>query len=187
MIIGLTGGSGTGKTTVCQWFAKKGYCIIDGDQLSRQITAKGSETLKQIIQVFGAQFLTEDGNLNRRKLGLHVFSNAQALKELNRITHTAITQEVKRILAQTDKAVIEGAAIHECEVWTLCDCCIFVSCPKEKQIERIMQRDHLTREYAEKRISAQKSDAYYRQKCDYEIVNDGEKSIEEQLEGLHFD
>ena len=125
-------------------------------------------TLKQIIQVFGEQFLTEDGNLNRRKLGLHVFSNAQALKELNRITHTAITQEVKRILAHTDKAVIEGAAIHECEVWTLCDCCIFVSCPKEKQIERIMQRDHLTREYAEKRISAQKSDAYYRQKCDYD-------------------
>lgn len=187
MIIGLTGGSGTGKSTACQWFEQKGYKVIDGDKLSRALTVKGSETLKNIVEAFGEEFLETDGSLNRRKLGAHVFSDGKELEKLNKITHTAIAKEVQRLLQGVKKAVIEGAAIHECDVWKLCDACIFVSCPKEMQIARIMKRDSLTYEYAKNRVAAQRDDAYYREKCDFEIINDGEKSIEQQLEGLHFD
>ena len=113
MIIGLTGGSGTGKSTVSAYFKEKGYTVIDGDALSREITTKGSKTLEKITEAFGAQYLNADGELKRLELGALVFQDPKALETLNHITHSAITEKVKEILAKTNKATIEGAAIFE--------------------------------------------------------------------------
>ena len=187
MIIGLTGGSGTGKSTVSQWFIKKGYKVIDGDKLSRELTLPGSLVLGKIISEFGEEYLLSDGNLDRRKLGGLVFTDENARLKLNAILHPAITEEVEKEIADIKNAVIEGAAIHECDIWKLCDKCIFVSCPDEIRIERIMKRDNISREYAKNRVNAQKSDEYYREKCDIEIVNDGKQTLEQKLEDLKLD
>lgn len=187
MIIGLTGGSGTGKSTVSLWFEKRGYKIIDGDKLSRELTVKGSPVLEKITEEFGSEYLLPDGNLDRRALGGLVFTNEEARLKLNAILHPAITDEVKRQIAGTENAVIEGAAIHECDIWKLCDKCIFVSCPEKIRIERIVKRDNISYEYAKNRVTAQKSDDYYREICDIEIVNDGQKTLEQKLEDLKLD
>lgn len=186
MIIGLTGGSGTGKSTVSEWFLKKGFKIIDGDVISRSITKKGSPVLKKIGETFGEEFINHNGELNRKALGGLVFSDAEALNKLNEITHPAITDEVKKALQNTKNAVIEGAAIHECDIYKLCDLILFVSCPKEIQIERIMKRDNLSYDYAKKRVEAQKSDEEYRKLCDLELKNDGTDEIYKKLEDLNL-
>lgn len=187
MIIGLTGGSGTGKSTVSLWFLKKGYKVIDGDKLSRELTVKDSDILNNIINEFGEEYLLSDGNLDRRALGGLVFTDENARLKLNSILHPAITEEVTRRIEGVKNAVIEGAAIHECDIWKLCDKCMFVSCPKEIRIKRIMERDGITYDYAKKRIDAQKSDEYYRRVCDIEIANDGLQPIEQKLEDLKLD
>ncbi|MBR3943327.1 MAG: dephospho-CoA kinase [Clostridia bacterium] len=181
MIIGLTGGSGAGKSKISDWFKEKGYKVIDGDKLSRKLCERGEPTLKKIIDAFGEEYLTSDGQLNRKKLGGLVFSDSNALKILEQITHTAITEATKKELRGIRDAVIEGAALHETEIPALCDFCIFVSCPPQIRLKRIMERDDLTEEYASNRLSAQKPDDYYRRVCKYEVVNDGEADTTAQL------
>lgn len=188
MIIGLTGGSGTGKSTVSDWFLKKGYKVIDGDKLSRELTVPGSPVLDKIISTFGKEYLLPDGTLDRRALGGLIFTDDAARLTLNSILHPAITDEVRKRIENVENAVIEGAAIHECDIFKLCDKCIFVSCPGDIRIKRIMERDNLTFEYAKNRINSQKSDEYYRGVCDIEIVNDGNsESLEQKLEDLKLD
>lgn len=186
MIIGLTGGSGTGKSTVSGWFLKKGYKVIDCDEISRELTQPGSHVLKKIAETFGEEYLSWEGRLNRKALGALIFSRESARLTLNAILHPAITYEIRRRIKGVRKAVIDGAALHECDVYKLCDKCIFVSAPKEIRIKRIMERDDIDYEYAERRVEAQKSDEYYREKCDYEIVNDGTESFEQALEDLNL-
>ena len=181
MIIGLTGGSGAGKSKISEHFDALGYKVIDGDQLSRKLCEKGQPTFKKIIETFGEEYLTSDGELDRKKLGGLVFSDSVALKKLEQITHTAITEATKAQIADVDKAVIEGAALHETEIPKLCNFCIFVSCPAEIRLQRIMQRDNITKEYAANRLNAQKSDDYYRSVCKYEVINDGSKNIAQQI------
>lgn len=185
MIIGLTGGSGTGKSTVSNWFLKKGYKVIDGDKLSRELTVPGSIVLSEIVSAFGKEYLLPDGNLDRRALGGLVFTDENARLTLNGILHPAITNEVKRQILGVENAVIEGAAIHECDIWKLCDKCMFVSAPEDVRIKRIMYRDNISHEYAKNRIKAQKSDEYYREKCDIVLINDStDEILEQKLEDL---
>ncbi len=181
MIIGLTGGSGAGKSKISDWFKAKGYKVIDGDKLSRKLCEKGQPTLQRIIDAFGKEYLTSEGQLDRKKLGGLVFSDSKALKTLEQITHTAITEATKKEIQGVRDAVIEGAALHETEIPDFCDFCIFVSCPPQIRLKRIMERDDLTEEYAANRLRAQKSDDYYRQVCKYEVVNDGETDTSAQL------
>ena len=184
MIIGLTGGSGAGKSKISGWFEEHGYKVIDGDELSRQLCRKGEPTLQKIIDTFGEEYLTADQELDRKKLGGLVFKDAKALKQLEQITHTAITKAVEQEIKGVTKAVIEGAALHETQIPDLCDFCLFVYCPEEIRLQRIMERDNLTKEYAQNRLSAQKPDSYYREKCKYEVVNDGIQDVGQQLSDL---
>lgn len=186
MIIGLTGGSGAGKSKISVWFKEHGYKVIDGDKLSRQLCRKGEPTLQKIIDAFGEEYLTAEGELDRKKLGGLVFKDAEALKQLENITHTAITKAVEQEIKGVDKAVIEGAALHETKIPDLCDFCLFVYCPAEIRLKRIMERDNLTEEYARNRLNAQKPDSYYREKCKYEVVNDGVADIHQQLLDFGF-
>lgn len=184
MIIGLTGGSGAGKSKISSWFKEHGYKVIDGDQLSRELCKKGQPTLQKIVDTFGQDYLTESGELDRKKLGGLVFTDVGALKKLEAITHTAITNAVKQEIKGIERAVIEGAALHETEIPDLCDFCLFVSCPEDIRLKRIMERDGLSEEYAKNRLKAQKPDTYYREKCKYEIINDGNADVNRQLEEI---
>lgn len=186
MVIGITGGSGAGKSTVSKYLEKKGWFVIDADEIAHRLMVPGSNVLEQISLRFGKQFLNQDGSLNRKKLGNVVFSNPKALADLNQITHHVIIQEINRMSAGKSNVVIDAAILLETGLKDLCEHTIFISCPEQIRIERIMQREGIGEEYARKRISAQKNEDYFRQRCDFEIVNDGIKDIAQQLERCSF-
>ena len=95
MIIGITGGSGVGKSTVSKEFEKKGFFVIDADIVAHKVMDKGSECLKEVIDFFGSEYLNSDSTLNRKKLGTLVFNNKEMLDKLNEITHKYIIKAIE--------------------------------------------------------------------------------------------
>lgn len=184
MIIGITGGSGAGKSTVSAEFEKRGFFVIDADKVAHQVMEKGTECLKETVAFFGEEYLNKDGTLNRKKLGSLVFNNKEMLDKLNEITHKYIIKEIKCLSQKSDNVVIDAAVLFESSLKEMCDKTVFVSCPFDIRVERIMARDKVSEKYAADRINAQKKDEYYRQKCDFEIVNDGDNNIEAEAEEI---
>ena len=186
-LIGITGGSGGGKSTVGALFEKYGFYYIDTDLIARAITEKDKSALKEIYDNFGNVFF-EDGTLNRKSLGKIVFSDKAQLDILNRITHKYITSEVLEIIEKIraenkyDGVIIDGAALIESGINKLCDKNIFVTADKEIRIKRIIDRDHISHEEALLRINGQMNDSYYKDSCD--LVIDTGVSIEELSENI---
>ena len=184
MIIGITGGSGVGKSTVSAEFEKRGFFVIDADRVAHRIMDKDTECLKEVIAFFGSEYLDCDGSLNRKKLGSLVFNNKGLLEELNKITHKYIVNEIELCAQNKEKVIIDAAVLFESDLRNMCEKTIFVSCPYDIRIKRIMARDNVSFDYAKSRIDAQKSDEYYRSKCDFEIINDGENYIVKNVEEI---
>lgn len=183
MIIGITGGSGGGKTTVSKEFEKAGFKIIDADEVAHRVMKKGTKCLEEVVEAFSEEYLTIDGELDRKKLGSLVFNCPEKLELLNSITHKHIINEIKEEM--TDKTVIDAIGLFETELYTLCDSTVFVYCPKEIRVKRIMERENINEEYALSRINAQKSDDYFKSKADFTVINDGEHNILKQLKGFY--
>ena len=169
MVIGITGGSGAGKTTVSKEFINAGFNIIDADEVAHRVMRKGSKCLDEVIEAFSEEYLTKDGELDRKKLGSLVFNCPEKLALLNSITHKHIINEIKEQM--TDKTVIDAISLFETELYTLCDSTIFVYCPKEIRVKRIMEREHINEEYALSRINAQKSDEYFKSKAELKNIS----------------
>lgn len=169
MIIGLYGRIGSGKTTLSNYLRTKGFFVIDGDKISREILKPGKIGLRMVIDAFGTEFLNSDGTLNRKKLGDYVFSDPLALKRLNEITHPLITEEITALIRthKTRHIVIEGAVLYDTKIIDLCDKTVVVV--SDVTLERIMKRDFLSKEEATTRIAAQK---IYNQ-ADFVIENNG--------------
>ena len=175
-IIGLTGGSGSGKSTVSQIFEKKGACIIDGDKISREITARQSPVLKNIETAFGSEIINSDGSLNRRKLGSIVFSDKSSLEMLNGITHPAIYEETMKIINAGQETftvfIIDAAAIFDCKpLLELCEKIIVVCADKNVRINRICRRDGISKKDAENRIDSQTKQETLAEMADFVIYN----------------
>ena len=136
MVIGITGGSGAGKTTVSKEFINAGFNIIDADEVAHKVMEKGSLCLKEVIDVFSDEYLNEDGTLNRKKLGALVFNDPEKLALLNSITHKHIINNIKEQI--TEKTVVDAIGLFDTELYTLCDSTIFVYCPKEIRVKRII-------------------------------------------------
>lgn len=158
-IIGLTGGIASGKSTVSNMLKALGAHIVDADRIAREIVAPGSEALSEIVSVFGAGVLNTDGTLKRAELARIVFNDPEALKELNRITHPRIIEEIKarvRQEAASDKIlIIDAALLIELKMGTLVDETWLVCVRPETQIERLVQRESMTQADAEKILRAQ--------------------------------
>ncbi|MBQ2897780.1 MAG: dephospho-CoA kinase [Clostridia bacterium] len=184
MIIGITGGSGTGKTAVSLCFEKHGYFIIDADKVAHKVMDRKSPCLKEVIDFFGHEYLNQGGTLNRKKLGEKVFKNKDLLENLNKITHKYIKREIEFLAHNSSETVIDAALLFESGLDKLCQKVVFVSCPEDIRIKRIVSRDGVSKKYATSRIKAQKTDEFYRQRCDYEIVNDGEQNIALKVEEI---
>lgn len=166
LVIGLTGKTGAGKTTVASYLKEKGCYIIDGDIIARQITEKGSDVLPVLQKAFGDDILDENGELIRKRLAERAFSSKENTALLNSITHPAITQRFKSELAKAETqgyktAVIDAAALLESSGKDLCRKIIVVHADKETRLDRILKRDGITTEQAITRINAQKDDDYY--------------------------
>ena len=177
-IIGITGGSGTGKTTALNTLEGMGALCIDCDELYHKLTRESAELKAAIEARFGPVY--KDKELDRKALGQIVFSDSDALSELNAITHSAIGKALDRLIREHAinggrLVAIDAIALVEGGASKRCDVVFGVVAPEQIRVERIMSREGITREYAKLRINAQKKDDYYKQHCDRLLVNSGTK------------
>lgn len=191
MLVGLTGSIATGKSTVSEMFRRKGAEIIDADQIAREVVEPGTEGLERIAREFGPGILDDEGKLNRERLGARIFHNPAEREKLNRLLHPLIvdsmrdkTEKIKKekdpdLLIWDVPLLIEGNLTH----WV--EAVILVYTPKEIQLERLMKRNALSREEAEKRILAQMDIEEKKKHADYVIDNRGTLSeTERQVDQL---
>lgn len=177
-IIGLSGGSGSGKTTAAAVMALLGAAVIDTDRVYRDLCVPGSPCLSELAGVFGKDILLQDGALDRKKLGALVFSDAAARLRLNAITHAYIAEKTKRLIKEYDASgreavIIDAPLLFESGFDAFCDITVGVTAPPDVRMARIIARDGLTVEQAEKRIASQLSDEELSRRCDFIIENRG--------------
>lgn len=173
VIFGITGGSGTGKSTVSKMLSAQGVHVIDTDLIARKVVSLGSDCLAELVDFFGDGILLDDGSLNRRKLAGIAFSSENKTRKLNEITHKHIKAEVLADIASSnaDFIGIDGAVIIGSEIETLCEFIISVVADRDVRIERIKVRDGISDEQALQRLDAQPSDEFYIENSLYIIYN----------------
>ena len=172
MILGITGGTGCGKTTLLNCIQDQGGLVLDCDAIYHALLREDAQMLDAINRRFPG--VIEGGTLNRKKLGAIVFADEAALADLNSITHTAVKQEVLRRLEAAPKlAAIDAIGLFEGGLADLCDVTVAVTAPEEMRVQRLIQRDGISEDYARARIRAQHKESWFRERCDYVLVNDG--------------
>lgn len=171
LIIGLTGGSGCGKSVVAKAATDLGFLHIDGDKLGHEIILKPSKTYYQLVEEFGNSILDENGEINRKKLGQIVFSDSKKLDKLNSIIHPRIIEETRELLE--DYTIIDGAVLHKTpEIIEMCDCIIAVTNSDDRRIKFICDRDNIDIETAKNRIKSQPDNEFYEKNADIVIHSD---------------
>ena len=180
MILGITGGTGCGKTSLLKEVEERGGQVCDCDAVYHELLTRDTDLLDAIEARFPG--VVEDGQLQRKKLGAIVFADEQALLDLNAITHGAIKGEIIRRLAEKPAlAAIDAIALFEGALAELCDTTVAVCAPEEDRVRRLMKRDGISEEYARNRIRAQKSEDWFREMCAYTLYNNGTREeFEEQ-------
>lgn len=184
MLIGLTGGIGSGKSTVSKYLSEHGCTIVDADQIARLVVEPGSEALEEIKKVFGAKFLTPDGRLDRKKLGRLVFANKKMLAKLEAILNSKINGEILRQIqeADTDIVVLDAATLIEAGYDENVERLWIVDADDEVRIKRVMERDGMTREDVINRMNNQMS---REKRLDRECtVIDNSGTVEETYENV---
>lgn len=176
--LGLTGGIATGKSTISTYLSSKNIPVLDADKIARQVVEPGTPGLAEIVQYFGDDILQDNQTLNRKALGQIVFNDEQALQKLNEITHPRIQQMMMdqlAVLAQsnTPLVILDIPLLLENHNEAGADAVMLVAIPKQLQLERLMNRNHLTQAEAESRIAAQMPLAEKEQLADYIIDNSG--------------
>ena len=172
MIIGITGGTGCGKTTLLNVIAEAGGLILDCDAIYHELLRTDASLLSAIEKRFPGT--VENGQLQRKKLGAIVFADKDALTDLNVITHGAVKKEVQRQLAQLPKlAAIDAIALFEGGLAELCDITVAVTAPADIRVQRLVLRDGISEEYARSRIAAQHDEGWFRERCDCILENNG--------------
>jgi dephospho-CoA kinase len=171
MILGITGGTGSGKTTLLEIAQEQGFRVLDCDAIYHGLLETDSALLSAIEHRFPG--VVADGVLQRKKLGAMVFADAEALEDLNRITHAAVCAEVKKQLMGADRVAIDAIALFESGLDGLCQVTVAVTAPVENRIRRLVVRDGVSEDYARSRILAQKKDDWYQSRCHHLLVNDG--------------
>lgn len=174
LIFGITGGSGTGKTTVSDIFRENGVTVIDADKSARTVVQKGSKCLGELCAFFGDGILLPNGALDRKKLGGIVFSDEKKLVKLNEITHKYIKEDILRQIGEckTPLTAIDGAVIIGSSIEPLCEFIVSVTADKGKRLKRIIGRDKISEDSAKKRLDSQPSEDFYIKHAKYVINND---------------
>ncbi len=181
VIIGITGQSGAGKSTVGGMLRARGFHVIDADEVSRIVTRRGEPCLLDLAIEFGTGVLNRDGELNRKKLGKIVFGDREKLARLNEITHPYILGEIMRIsegrFKKGERAVfLDAPTLFESGGDKLCDKVIAVVAPREKRFNRIKERDGLSDADANARLDAQHESEYYASRSNILIENGSDVS-----------
>ena len=176
LIIGLTGGIGSGKTVVSDRFAALGVPVIDTDLISRQLVQPGQPLLQTIVREFGESYLNGSGHLDRSALRRLIFSDPQARRKLESILHPAIRRETQNQLDRLDAdyAILVIPLLVESGADYPIERVLVVDTPESRQIERVMQRDGAGRETAENILKSQASREQRLQLADDVIINDAD-------------
>lgn len=180
-VIGLTGGTGAGKTTVLQLIEQHGGAALDCDRIYDELLETNEALRRDLRKTFGDGVFTEDGTLDRAQLAARVFSDACALRELNAIVYYYIGVEIRRRLTELKKqglklVGIDAVNLIESGLGELCETTVAVLAPEDARIERITARDGITDEQARSRISAQRGEDYYRKYAKVILENDGDEA-----------
>lgn len=190
IIIGLTGQTGAGKTTVAEGLRHFGYQVINADDIARLVTAQGSPTLQELASVFGKDILNADGSLDRALLAERAFASKEGTQLLNSITHPEIARLMNKKISGAffdgyEAVVLDASQLFESGLHERCTLVVSVVAPKDVRLRRIMERDGITEEQAEQRMSAQLPEDYFRTHSNYVLENTGtEEDLKLQLRQL---
>lgn len=181
-VIGVTGGIGSGKSTVSSILKDHGAKIIDADKISHEITVKGEQAFDELINYFGSGILSESGELDRKKLADIAFASKEKLSQLNKIMHKHVVDRIDRYLYEFREkgawiVVIDAPIPIENGFLDRVDETWVVTADRDRRIARVMERSRLTHDEVAKRIASQMTDIEYLQVANKVIANDGDLSI----------
>ena len=188
-VIGITGPTGAGKTTVLNVIKELGGCILDADAVYHELLESDLALRSDLEERFGP-LKREDGTIDRKKLGAVVFHDPAALADLNNIAHRRVVLELGRRLWQAEKegvqtAAIDAIALFESGAARLCHVTLAVLAPPDVRVRRIMAREGISEEYARARAAAQKPSRWFEERCDHILRNDGgREELEERARAL---
>jgi dephospho-CoA kinase len=187
-IIGLTGGIGSGKSTVLELFKILGVKTYSADESAKKLVNTDPYLINLIKSSFGEN-IYDKGQLNSKKLSDIVFENKEKLKLLNSIIHPAVAKDFKLFLNSNneDYIVKEAAIIFETKSENNYDKIILIQSPLEIRIERVINRDNISREEVMKRINNQLDENLIIDKCDYVISNENKEDLEDKVLSIHHD
>lgn len=186
--IGITGGIGSGKTTVCKIFESLGIPVYYADDRAKALMTDNMELVSAIKDLFGDQAYLEDGSLNRPFIASIVFNDKKKLAQLNGLVHPAVAKD--GIIWQQSQSLVpytlkEAALLIESGSYQAMDYLVTVWAPRETRIQRVLQRDGTTREEVEARMDKQMPEFEKLKLAHFVIINDGERSLVKQVQQLH--
>lgn len=178
MIIGVTGGIASGKSTVTKIFRSLGAAVVSADELAREAVRPGSETLRKLVERFGRQILLEDGTLDRKALAARIFADPRQREDLNRITHPAVAalsmERLEQLAARGERLIVyEAPLLFEAGAERRVDAVLVVRIDPDLQLQRLMARDGIGEVEARARISSQMPQEEKVARADYMIDNSG--------------
>lgn len=185
-VIGICGGSGSGKTEALRILASDGIPTLNCDAVSRQVMQTGSACYRELCDTFGKDILRDDGSIDRRRLFALTFNDPEKLQVLNRITHFHILREVDAWLnanRQSPAVAVEAPLLFESGLDKRCDAIVLITAERAGKLARLAERDGLSADDASLRLSRQLDDAYLAARCDCVVENNG--TLERFAEKLH--
>lgn len=199
MVVGLTGQTGAGKSTVSKIFAENGFAVINADIVARSVVEKGTKCLAEIQDLFGREVINEEGCLDRKALASIVFSDSRKLEMLNTITYPYITGEILELIrmhsARGEKLILlDAPTLFESRADDFCEIIISVVSEPELRRERIICRDKLTAKQAERRMNSQLDEEFFVKHSDYIIANNStietvyeiSKEVSDRIKDLYY-
>lgn len=189
-IIGITGSSGAGKTTLSKMLnEREDVIVIDADKVVRQMSVPGTKYLNSIKDTFGNEILLENGYLNRKELANKIYNDNNAREKLNALTFKYVVDEIlQRIKNIKDEkiqiVVIDAPLLLEAGLEKCCDSVVALIADKELKIKRICQRDNIDKKTAESRLNIQQDDSYYTERADYVIVNKENYDLKAEIDKI---
>ena len=177
-VIGVTGISGSGASTVAGFLEELGGTVVSADRLAREAVKKGLPAHCEVVRLFGREVLQEDGEINRKALGKIVFGNQVKLKQLENIVHPVVLQQIEYLIHNCTKnfSVIDAPLLIESGLSALCDETWFVTAPNEERLARITKRDGIDRTLALMRINSRQDETELAKKADFVLCNQGDRT-----------
>jgi len=187
MIVGLTGGIGSGKTSVLQLFINKGVPVYIADIEAKRLMQTDEFLIKRIKKIFGKESYNQENQLNRAYLASQVFGNTENLEKLNAIVHPAVHQDLEKFAAKQKASffIYENAILFENGSHKMCDYIITVTAPIETRIDRVISRDKVTRKQVQDRMQHQWDEQIKIEKSDFVIENISWKSTEKKVAAVY--